>query len=175
MTLQGGLRLATDPQLEARLQQVVNEIDETIRDIRSTIFGLRAQVDEGPGVRGRVLDVASRHAAALGFDPVVHFDGPIDSLTDAATGDHMLAAFNEVLSNAARHAGASQVDVYLSAGHDLWLRVVDDGRGFAATTERRSGLANLARRAEQLGGSLLVDSRPGEGTTVEWRVPFGDG
>jgi signal transduction histidine kinase len=171
MTLQGGLRLVTDPQLESRLQQVVNEIDETIRDIRSTIFGLRSQVDEGAGLRSRILEVASRHAASLGFDPVVHFDGPIDSLIDVETGEQLLAALNEALSNAARHAEARHVDVYVSAGPDLWMRVVDDGRGIAEETDRRSGLDNLAQRAKRLGGRLEVNGEPGEGTTLEWSVP----
>jgi signal transduction histidine kinase len=172
MTLQGGLRLATEPQLASRLQQVVDEIDQTIHDIRSTIFGLRSRTDTSEGLRSRILEVATRHADALGFDPVVHFDGPIDSLVDDDTGEHVLAALNEALSNAARHARAHRVDVYVSAGPDLWLRVADDGRGFADETGRSSGLGNLAQRAERLGGSLVVDGVPGEGTTVEWRVPL---
>ena len=172
MTLQGGLRLATDPQLSARLQQVVDEIDETIRDIRSTIFGLRSQMGEGVGLRSRILEIASRHAESLGFDPVVHFDGLIDSLVDAETGEHLLAALNEALSNAARHAQSHQVDVYVSAGPDLWLRVVDDGRGFSEENDRRSGLDNLTERARRLGGTLAVKGEPGEGTTLEWSVPL---
>jgi signal transduction histidine kinase len=172
MSLQGGLRLVTDPQLSGRLQQVVNEIDETIRDIRSTIFGLRSQMDESEGLRSRILDVASRHTESLGFDPVVHFDGPIDSLVDVETGEHLLAALNEALSNAARHAQAHHVDVYVSAGPDLWLRVVDDGQGFSEEIDRRSGIDNLAERARGLGGTLAVNGVPGEGTTLEWSVPL---
>src|SRR5207237_4766218 len=133
------LRLVTDPQLSSRLEQVVGEIDETIRDIRSTIFGLRSRVDEGVGLRSRILDVASRHSESLGFDPVVHFDGPIDSLVSAEIGEDLLAASNEAIANAARHAQAHHVDVYVSAGPDLWLRVVDDGQGFSEETDRRSG------------------------------------
>ena len=173
MTLQGGLRLVTEPQLASRLQQVVGEIDETIQDIRTTIFGLRSQIHEGVGLRSRVLEVATRHADSLGFDPVVHFDGPIDSLVDVETGEHLLAALNEALSNAARHACAQHVDVYVSVGPDLWLRVVDDGRGFSEDTDRRSGLDNLARRAERLGGTMVVNGVRDEGTTLEWSVPPG--
>lgn len=172
MSLQGGLRLVTDPQLSGRLQQVVNEIDETIRDIRSTIFGLRSRMDEGEGLRSRILEVASRHTESLGFDPVVHFDGPVDSLVDVETGEHLLAVLNEALSNAARHAQAHHVDVYVSAGPDLWLRVVDDGQGFSEETVRRSGIDNLAERARGLGGKLAVNGVPGEGTTLEWSVPL---
>jgi signal transduction histidine kinase len=174
MTLQGSLRLATEPQLASRLQQMVGEIDETIRDIRSTIFGLRSQIDDGEGLRSRIIEVASRHVESLGFDPVVHFDGPIDSLVDAETGEHLLAALNEALSNAARHARAHRVDVYVSAGPDVWLRVVDDGQGMSETTDRRSGLGNLTQRAESLGGTLVVNSDSTEGTTLEWRVPLSD-
>ena len=102
----------------------------------------------------------------------MHFDGPIDSLVDVETGEHLLATLNEALSNIAGHAEAHHVDVYVSAGPDLWLRVVDDGQGFTEETDRRSGLDNLAVRAKRLGGSLEVDGNPGEGTTLEWSVPI---
>jgi signal transduction histidine kinase len=172
MTLQGGLRLAHDSQLASRLQQVVDEIDVTIRDIRSTIFGLRAKTETGHGLRSSILEVATRYRDALGFDPMVHFDGPIDGLVDRDVGEHVVAVLNELLSNAARHARPSRVDVFVSAGSDLWLRVVDDGGGFSHEIGRRSGLDNLADRANRLGGEFSVESGPGEGTTAEWSVPL---
>ena len=83
----------------------------------------------------------------------------------------MLGALRESLSNAARHSGASQVDVSVDAGADLTLVVRDDGVGLREIT-RRSGLANLADRAEQLGGTLKVGSADSGGTELHWQVPL---
>ena len=90
----------------------------------------------------------------------------------------MLAALREALSNAARHAGASEVDVTVDVDPDgfLAVQVTDNGTGIPVGT-RRSGLRNLARRAEKLGGELRLSpadpAAPAPGTRLEWRVPCG--
>ncbi|MBK5305491.1 MAG: histidine kinase, partial [Frankiaceae bacterium] len=90
----------------------------------------------------------------------------------AAVSEHALAALREALSNSARHAGAHSVEVRVAVRDDeLLLEVVDDGIGIGDTT-RRSGLGNLAARAAQLGGTLQIESAPGTGTRVTWRVPL---
>ncbi|HEV2370701.1 MAG TPA: ATP-binding protein, partial [Streptosporangiaceae bacterium] len=84
---------------------------------------------------------------------------------------HLLSALREALSNTARHAHATKVEVVVERGDDLVLRVRDNGVGLGGNT-RRSGLANLTQRASQFGGTLEV--RPGNpgGTDLEWRVPL---
>jgi two-component system, NarL family, sensor histidine kinase DevS len=78
----------------------------------------------------------------------------------------------EALSNAARHAQASRVEVSVEAGSDLVLQVTDDGTGIPEGG-RRSGLASMAERAAQLGGTLSTGpADQGAGTALEWRVPL---
>jgi signal transduction histidine kinase len=101
----------------------------------------------------------------------VSFDGPIDAGVDADLAADVLAVLREALSNVARHAGASAVDVRVTVADGLELSVTDDGEGMPAEPARRSGLANLARRAEGHGGTLVIDAGPGGGTLLRWSVP----
>jgi two-component system, NarL family, sensor histidine kinase DevS len=82
----------------------------------------------------------------------------------------MLSALREALSNAARHAAAGRVDVTVEVADELILRVGDDGTGMGQIT-RRSGLANMAERAADLGGELIIGPAQGGGTQLDWRVP----
>ena len=108
---------------------------------------------------------------ALGFEPAVRFSGLLDTVPDGVADD-VLAVLREALTNAARHAHATGVEVELTATADrLTLDVRDDGSGIGDTT-RRSGLANLRHRAERHGGALTVNSGP-TGTRLVWTVPFG--
>jgi signal transduction histidine kinase len=168
MTIQGVARAVEQPDLALRIEGAVDEIDATIREIRSTIFGLQARET---GLRARALATIGRHRELLGFEPRVHFDGPIDTLTDAVVMEHVLAVVNEGLANVARHARGTRVDVDLIADDEFVVRVADNGVG-VGDSNHRSGLRNLAERAEQLGGSFAVASEPGAGTTIEWRVPL---
>ena len=99
-------------------------------------------------------------------------EGPLDAATDASTREELLKTLREALSNVARHAGASGVDVRLSAGAGtITLRVADNGMGLAADAPRGHGLDNMEARAEALGGICEFSSRPGGGMVVTWRVP----
>jgi signal transduction histidine kinase len=171
--------LGTD-QRAARLEQVVTDLDETIRQIRTSIFELRGALGPQTGtVRARLLAVVAEITSLLGFQPQVAFTGPIDSVVGDAVGDDLVAALREALTNAARHARASRVQVEVTATADeLCLNVTDDGVGLG-DTPRRSGLANLRQRAERHGGSLTVgsgapDNQPPiqEGTSVRWTIPL---
>ncbi len=108
--------------------------------------------------------------AALGFAPSLRLVGPLDEAVPPAAGEHMLSALREALSNAARHAAAGRVDVTVEVGDELILKVRDDGAGMGQST-RRSGLANMAERAADLGGKLVVGPAEGGGTRLDWRVP----
>ncbi|WP_201260844.1 GAF domain-containing protein [Embleya scabrispora] len=174
MMLQGAARLAKVPGVITRVDQAVDELDATIREVRSTIFALQNPPREGAtGVRGRVLREASAAAPALGFDPTVTFAGPVDSTVPDEVAEQLLAALREILSNVSRHAHASRVEVSLVvAGGSVALAVTDDGVGIAPGGRRR-GLANLAGRAEELGGRADFGPGPdGLGTTVTWSAPI---
>jgi len=155
-----------------RVLATVADLDATISQIRTAIFALQQPPQATPrGLRARLLDVVSDVSPALGFEPAVRFSGLIDTLPAALTDD-LLAVLREALTNAARHAHATSVEVDLTATVDrLTLAVRDDGSGIGDTT-RRSGLANLHHRAERHGGALTVDSGPG-GTRIVWTVPSG--
>jgi signal transduction histidine kinase len=150
----------------------VDDLDDTIRELRSTIYGLQAPEDERSSLRGLILEVVDAGAEQLGFAPSLRMDGLLDTLVPPPVTDHLLAALREALSNAARHAAARAVEVTVAVRDDeVLLEVVDNGAGMGETT-RRSGLGNLSARAAQLGGSLELESAPGEGTRVAWRVPL---
>jgi signal transduction histidine kinase len=172
LSLQGAVRLAARPEVAERIQGAVEDLDKTVRHIRTVIFGLESSRTMGPGVRDEVLALARESAGPLGFAPRVVFEGPIDTTVDGRTAEELLATLREALSNVARHAGASQVDIEVSAGDDLVLLVRDDGRGFDATSVRSGyGVRNMGERAHALGGHVDVGPAPGGGTIVEWKVP----
>jgi signal transduction histidine kinase len=171
MSLQGAMPLLTRPEAATRVSSAVDALDETIREIRSAIFSLQSRGDaKQHGLRARVLEVVDEMTAALGFAPSLRLVGPLDEAVPADAGEQMLSALREALSNAARHAAASRVDVTVAVGDELVLRVRDDGTGMGQVT-RRSGLANLAERAADLGGELMMSPAEGGGTQLGWRVP----
>jgi signal transduction histidine kinase len=170
MSLQGALPLITRPDVADRISSAVDALDETIREIRSAIFSLQSPSDpKRAGLRAKILDVVEEMTAPLGFAPSLRLVGPLDEEVPGEVGEHLLSALREALSNAARHAGASSVDVTVDCGTDLALLVRDNGTGPGRST-RRSGLTNLAERARALGGRLRVGRAEGGGTDLEWRV-----
>ncbi|WP_156914591.1 GAF domain-containing protein [Thermocrispum municipale] len=171
MRLQSILPRITDPVAHSRAEALVAELDETINEIRTSIFDLHTSGDQRPGLRRRVLDVVSETTSDTDLTPSVQIHGAIETVVPREIGEHGLAVLREALSNVVRHANASVVSVTVSADESLLVEVVDDGDGMAEVPHRR-GLANMQRRAAHCGGSLQVTSEPGAGTTVSWRVPL---
>ena len=172
MSLQGAVPLLTRPEAASRVSNAVDALDETIREIRSAIFSLQARGDSRPqGLRAQVLEVMDEMSAPLGFAPSLRLVGPLDETVPSNVGEHLLSALREALSNSARHAHSSRVDVTVLADTELALRVRDNGTGMGNST-RRSGLANLAERATELGGKLEITPAEGGGTQLDWRVPL---
>ena len=109
------------------------------------------------------------------------FDGPVDTgRRTTSCPPTLLATLREALTNVAKHARASSVDVTLRAtDSSLELSVADDGRGLAASSEDRDidasgghGLVNLEKRATRWGGTFAAADGPGgDGTVVTWTVP----
>lgn len=173
MALQSVVKLAPPGQVSERIRAVVDDLDRTILQIRTSIFGLH-RPETASAVRAQVLDVTVDARGSLGFEPQVQFKGPVDALVSDLVAEHLLAVLREALSNASRHADASKVEVRIDAGEEITLSVSDNGKGMGETT-RRSGLANLADRATLLGGSFSVAGAPGGGTQIEWKVPRNPG
>ena len=171
-----GIRAKTAllPAVQERLDHAVSDLDTTIRDIRSTVFAL--QQPGGLSLRHEAQQLVSEYRTVLGFPPVLRTRGPIDTVTDSSNIEHLLAVLREALSNVARHAGATSTIVEIAvelevAPAQLVLGVTDDGRGLSSSI-LESGLRNVRRRAEQLGGNVSLSANEPQGTVLEWRVPL---
>ncbi|WP_413759850.1 GAF domain-containing protein [Streptomyces sp. MMBL 11-3] len=176
MTLQSAGRFIVHAQASERVARAVDDLDETIKIIRSTIFGLRAR-EEGVSraLRARVVRVVEEAVPVLGFAPSLRMEGLVDTQVPGETADHVVAVLSEALTNIARHARADRAAVVLETdGREVRLTVSDNGVGLPAGG-RRSGLRNMAERAGQLGGELDLSSPQEGGTTVVWRAPVGEG
>ncbi|MGW8377816.1 GAF domain-containing protein [Streptomyces sp. ODS28] len=200
LRLESAQRRTVVPQVAEDVAKAVDELDATIAEIRTAIFALRQHPEEAPsGLRTRVLREVGLAAVPLGFRPSASFDGAVDALVPEHIAKELVAALREALSNAHRHAGASRIEVAVDGTAELpggrpavRLTVADDGRGMPEGG-RRSGLRNIARRAESLGGEThwgpgLGGSgtsgggtggggaggggTSGAGTTVSWTVPL---
>jgi len=171
MSLQGAVARIGDDEAARRVNTSVDALDETIRDIRSVIFELQAHDQpESPGVRARIVEIVEESVDSLGFAPALQLAGPVDSLP-ADVAENLMHALREALSNAARHAAATSVDVSVDADTQVVLTVRDNGSGIQRT-DRRSGLANLAERAAKLGGHMQTRDADGGGTELQWLVPL---
>jgi signal transduction histidine kinase len=166
--LQSTARLADRPDVGSRLEQAVDDLDATIKDIRRTIFALGAS--ESSDIQTEVSRMAERAESTLKFRPRVTFEGPVRTLVSPTVAPDLLAVLGEALSNATRHAEADAVDVLLAAGDEVVLTVTDDGKGLPKGVVE-SGLRNIRQRAERHGGTFAVESSPGNGTRLRWAVP----
>ncbi|MGW3046239.1 GAF domain-containing sensor histidine kinase [Kitasatospora sp. NPDC001159] len=175
MTLQGATRFIEHPEATDRVLRAIDDLDETAKTIRATIFGLRLR-ESGPaasGLRARLVDVVDRAARTLGFTPALRMTGLLDATVPAEIADAAIAVLEEALSNAARHAKATSVEATISADQELTVTVTDDGIGLPESG-RRSGLTNLTDRATTLGGTFTAHTRPEGGTELVWQVPLPD-
>jgi two-component system, NarL family, sensor histidine kinase DevS len=179
MSLEGTMPMISRPEVASRITNAVDAMDETIKEIRSAIFQLQARDNAGqPDMRGDIVELVEEMTPVMGFAPSLRLGAGLGAKIKPEVPEQALAALREALSNAARHAAATQVDVTVDVSSDgmLTVQVTDNGSGIPADG-RRSGLRNLAARAEKLGGELRLgpaepDATPA-GTRLEWRVPLG--
>ncbi|MBO1332919.1 GAF domain-containing sensor histidine kinase [Streptomyces sp. VRA16 Mangrove soil] len=176
MTLQSAQRFVQHPEAAERLMRAVDDLDTTIKIIRSTIFGLRERdaPPTGAGLRIRVVRAVEEAARVLGFTPALRMEGLVDVDVPGPVADDVLAVLGEALTNVARHAQASAAEVALVVrGGAVTLSVLDDGVGISTEPDaHRSGLANLAVRADQRDGTVTTEPREGGGTRLVWTVPL---
>jgi signal transduction histidine kinase len=175
LTLQSA---ATQAELRStnRLQDSVAGIDETISQIRATIYRLTGPLTSAENsIRTRAARLVEDMTVVLGFRAELDVRGPVDFGVEDDVTDDCIAVLREALTNVGKHASASRVDVAISAStSELTLEVTDDGCGIGAVS-RRSGLANLRTRAERRHGRLIVASGTSRGTRLTWSVPIGAG
>ena len=174
LSLQGAARLAEVPEVRDRIEAAVDELDRTIRRIRTTIFELHPPHLSGRSLRRELSDTCAEAGRVLGFRPELRIDGPIDTLSDDRIVEHAQAVLRELLSNVARHAAATAAGVEVSVlGGDLSVVVTDNGTGAGAIGSGGRGVANLRARAATLGGTFTISDAPGGGTLARWQVPLG--
>jgi len=173
MSLQGGIRRIIDPEARRRVVAAVEQLDHTVQEIRTSIFDLHTSEDGSQvSLRRRLLDVVAELSADTSVSPSIRIDGAVDTLVqDQDVAEHAVAVLREAVSNALRHAQASEIVVTVEAADDLIIDVVDNGIGIPAGTAR-SGLLNLERRATKCGGTATVGPGPRGGTRLTWRVPL---
>jgi signal transduction histidine kinase len=172
MSLQGAARMPGPPELLSRVAKAVDALDVTIDEIRTAIFELEDGMRER-GLRRSVLELANELAPQLGSRPEVTFTGPVDSGVSQQAADHLLAVLREALTNAGKHAQASQFRIAVRVGEEIRLEVADNGRGIPLPDAEAQGLGlvNLRRRAEKLGGTLEFGVPDDGGTLLVWSVP----
>ncbi|MBO0806147.1 MAG: GAF domain-containing protein [Nocardiopsaceae bacterium] len=190
MSLEGAVPMASRREVGDRIRHAVDAMDDTIRDIRATIYALQASdQSDKPHLRGDIAAVVDEMTTALGFAPTLRLGGGLDSRATAELSEQVLAVLREALSNAVRHARATSVDVTVDTDDSRTLTVLvrDNGVGIdgamaggagsgapaSGSGARRGhrGVANMARRAEKLGGTFSLSPAEGGGTEVSWCVP----
>jgi signal transduction histidine kinase len=172
MQLESVARLTSKPELSAKVRMAVDDLDGTIREIRSTIYALQSPpAGQRNSLRQRLLEVVDAGAEQLGFAPSFRLAGLVDTAVPPDVAEHLVAVLRESLSNAARHSGARRVDVTLDVDERICLIVRDDGKG-VGEVGRRSGLLNIEQRAQECGGFLALVVPPEGGTEIVWQVPL---
>lgn len=183
MTLESAARGVENPEVTERISRAVDDLDETIKIIRSTIFRLRTGdgVAGGRGLRRRATDVVEAAARTLGFAPSLVMEGRVDTDVSEELATQVLAVLAEALSNTAQHARATSVEVVLEVAGEVVLSVSDDGVGVQSAGEVLAasgratgggGLANMRARAEEHGGGFTISGWHGAGTRLVWRAPL---
>ncbi len=169
LNLQGAIARTRAPEVQHRIVESVDALQEVIQEIRTAIFDLHGGQPGSTRLRQR-LDEAIAQFADPKMRTTVQFSGPL-SVVDAGLADHAEAVVREAVSNAVRHAQASTLQISVAVGDDLCIEVTDDGRGIEADITS-SGLANLRARAEEAGGSFSVDALTTGGTKLRWSAPL---
>lgn len=175
LSLQAVAQMAKDPAIAERIARAVDDLDVSIRQVRSTIFELHHPWAPAVSVRGDLLAVCAESTKALGFRPTCDIEGPVDTAITEPTRGQLLLCLREALSNASRHAQASAIEVRVSVvAARLTLEVADDGIGYRDDAGRQSsGLDNMRTRAESLMGTFSISARVEAGTLLTWSVPIG--
>jgi len=161
-----------DERAQVRIQSTIDGLDQTIKELRQAVFSLQGGETSAPGgLRGQLLTELNGAREALGFEPRLQFDGPVESISSRIS-EHLLPVVREALSNIAKHARARNVRVALKVDDHVTLVVSDDGVGVPDEVLGGHGLANIVDRAQRLGGEASIHNQPDGGSLLTWRVPL---
>jgi signal transduction histidine kinase len=169
LTLENTSRLAGNGRVADRISTTVDQLDETIKDIRRTIFEL-GNPERAADIRDEMNATVTEMLPSLGFSPRIRTNGAAHSGVSDEIRPHLLAVLREALSNVGRHADATSAAITLDVGEQIALTVEDDGQGISGARPG-NGLRNMKARAQALGGSCRLGPGVNAGTTLVWRVP----
>jgi signal transduction histidine kinase len=169
LALQGTIPRARVPEVQQRLTDCVDDLQEVIQEIRTAIFDLHGSSSGTTRLRQRV-DEAIAQFASPELQITSQCVGPL-SVVDVTLADHAEAVVREAVSNAIRHGKATTLSVSVTVEDDLVIEVVDNGSGISGEITG-SGLANLQKRAQEVGGSFAIESVANHGTTLRWSAPL---
>ena len=174
LSLQSTAQITNQPEVARRITTVIGDLDVTIQQVRNTIFQLGRAERPGFSLRHDIHTVCAQASGVLGFSPSCQITGPVDNAVPAQIASHLVLTLREALSNVARHAGATGVDVWLGVdGERVRLEIDDDGVGADEhAIGRGNGLRNLRERAAAVGGTFRLGPRTGGGTRVVWEAPL---
>jgi signal transduction histidine kinase len=171
-----GLRLQAwagrvgDPTIKAGITEQIDSLDEAIVAIRTAVFAMTAHPQNRSPLRHRIIDVVAELSELFPASPRLAFSGPIDLAIPAEMAEDVLAVVREGLTNVARHADARETAISLAVRDgEASLAITDDGIG-ARSPSRRSGIANLEKRAERWNGSVALTPGREGGTVLTWRA-----
>ncbi len=173
LSLQGAGQLTGEPELRRRIDGVVQNLDDAIKLLRQSIFGLGHGLPVR-GLRRGILDVSNELTPVLGMVPEVVLEGPIDTAVPPPLGAQLLTALREALTRSGCAAQATRVAVTVAAGPDaVSLTVTDDGVGWGTRAAGEGPrLHSLRDLAERMGGTLLTGPVDGGDEELVWRVPL---
>ena len=173
--LQSVAGLIADPTLRARIEAEVTTMDEAIAQIRTAVFALTTQPPRAtPSLRHRIMDAVSEQSVLGTANAQLSFSGAIDLLVPEAMAADLIAVVREGVTNAAKHANATDttVSVRVEAGV-VSIVIEDDGVG-PGDSPRRSGVANLLARAQKWHGASSLIPRASGGSRLEWTAPISE-
>ena len=153
-----------------RISSAVDDLDETIREIRTTIFEIaRERTVASAGLRSRVLSIIDEVTNRLSLPVDISFNGPVDTVVGPILSAHVISVLRELLTNAVRHSSADRVEVTIQVNNDsLELRVRDDGVGFSGDATVGRGIRNISERASEVAGHCEIIRGDPRGTIVIW-------
>ena len=173
MDVQGTIARAHSREVIDRLNQTVDDLQATIEDIRTAIFQLQSPTEHDGGFRRQIQSVIADLTQNRNIATTLHMSGPMTAV-GPELAQHAQAVVTEAVSNAVRHSGANRLTIEVAVADELIIDVRDNGHGIPADNQRQRGLANMRRRAEQVGGTCRITSPPEGGTLVHWTAPLID-
>jgi signal transduction histidine kinase len=173
MDLQGTVARVRSPEVSDRLNRTLDDLQMIIEEIRTTIFQLKSPLGNDGGFRHRIQRVVADLTENRDIVTTVRMYGPMTAV-GGELAEHAAAVTAEAVSNTIRHSGASRLTVEVTVEDMVTVDIIDNGCGMPVDNPRRSGLANMTYRAEQLGGSCEITSAPEGGTHVHWTAPLTD-